>query len=224
MKIQIKKTKGQEDRPWHQDFRNPESLPDIKVIRTRFFLNFIAFLIPAIVAIFWVLEELNLGALRDEITKLEDEKTSMRSSNDELVTISREFMKESAKIESLNDYYYNLFPVSDYLLTLSDRASEDMVISSLELKKTNRVEGSKVEDVWESQISGYIAQGSQEAINAVNQFVEEIQEEELLDPFLDEAFLDNLARDQITDTFNFVVSVSMSDTNKTEGKVEQFYL
>lgn len=220
MKIKIRKTKGEEESPWHQDFRNSEALPDIKVIRTRFFLNFVAFLIPACVAILWILQELNLGALREEITKLEDEKTSMTNSNQALVALSRDFMKESAKIESLDSYYYNLFPVSDYLLTLSERASEEMVISSLELKKTNRIDGTKVIDIWESQISGYVTQGSQEAITAVNAFVEEIGEDQLLAPFVEEAFLDNLARDQITDTFNFVVSISMSDTDGIKGEVK----
>lgn len=218
MKIQIKKTKSKEDTPWHQDFRDVESLPDIKVIRTQFFVNFIALIVPLCVAIIWILQEVNLGALREEIAKMEDEKTSMKGSNEELVALSRDFMKESAKIESLDDYYYNLFPVSDYLLTLSERVPEDMVVSSLALKKANRIEGSEVLEVWESQVIGYVAHGNQEAITAVNKFVEEMGKEELLAPHLEEAFLDNLTRDQITDTLNFVVSISLSEVGKAKGK------
>ena len=42
-------------------------------------------------------------------------------------------------------------------------------------------------------------------------------QEELLKPHLDEAFLDNLVRDQETDTLNFVVSITMLDNEQTEG-------
>ena len=121
-------------------------------------------------------------------------------------------MKESAKVESLDDYYFNLFPLSDYLMTVSDRVAEDMVVSSLELKKSNRVQGTDVVDVWESRIAGYVGQGDQGAITRVNNFVEEMGDEDLLKPHIDEAFLDNLVRDQETDTLNFVVSITMMDS------------
>ena len=145
MKLPIKKNKTQEQFPWHQDFRNAEALPDIKVIRTRFFVNFIALVIPLFVAVVWIQQEMTLGALRGEIAELETEKSSMQASNKELIELSRDFMKESAKIESLDEYYYNLFPLSDYLVTLSDQVGEDMVVSSMEIKKANRVQGNDVE-------------------------------------------------------------------------------
>lgn len=158
---------------------------------------------------------MSLNYLKGSIAELAEEKASMQSTNNELVDLSREFLKESAKIESLDEYYYNLFPVSDYLVTLSDQVREDMVVSSLELKKSNRVSGNDVIDVWESRIAGYVAHVDQEAITRVNNFVEEIGKEELLEPHIDEAFLDNLARDQETDTLNFVVSITMLDSDLT---------
>ncbi len=218
MKIPIKKSKALSQSPWHQDFRNAEALPDIKVIRTQFFVNVVAIVIPLFVAIMWIQNEVSLNSLKGSIADLQEEKTSMQSSNAELVELSREFMKEPAKIESLDGYYYNLFPVSDYLVTLSDQVGEDMVVSSLELKKSNRVAGNDVIDVWESRIAGYVAQGDQGAITRVNSFVEDIGKEELLEPHIDEAFLDNLSRDQETDTLNFVVSITMVDNEQTGGK------
>lgn len=217
MKIPIKKTKVQADSPWHQDFRNPEALPDIKVIRTQFFVNFVAIVIPLFVAVIWVQKEVSLNALKDDIEALDKEKQSMQATNDELVQLSRNFMKESAKIESMDEYYYNLFPLSDYLVTISDRVAEDMVVSSMEIKKSNRVRGNDVVDVWESRIAGYVAHGDQGAITRVNNFVEEIGDEALLKPHIDEAFLDNLARDQETDTLNFVVSITMMDSELIGG-------
>jgi hypothetical protein len=86
------------------------------------------------------------------------------------------------------------------------------VISTMELKKANRVEGSEVLDTWESQISGYVILEDQTAVSHVNQFLGELREEELIAEYLDDAFLDNLSRDQVTDTLNFVVSIVMSDT------------
>ena len=221
MKIPIKKTKTQELVPWHQDFRNTESLPDIKVIRTRFFINFVALVVPLFISIMWIQKELSLGAIRGEINDLEGEKSTMQATNDELVDLSREFMKESAQIESLDEFYFNLFPLSDYLVTLSEQVGEDMVVSSMEIKKANRIQGNDVVDVWESRISGYVTQGEQgAATNRVNNFVEEIGKDDLLAPHLDEAFLDSLSRDQTTDTLNFVVSITLSGTDKTGGDAE----
>ena len=215
MKIPIKKSVAQAQSPWHQDFRNPDVLPDIKVIRTRFFVNFVAFVLPLFVGVMWIQKEIALNGLKGNIEDLKEERASMQASNSELVDLSREFMKESAKIESLDGYYYNLFPLSDYIVTLSERVAEDMVVSSMDIKKSNRVQGTDVVDVWESRIAGYVTKGDQGAITRVNNFVEEIGGEELLKPHIDEAFLDSLARDQKTDTLNFVVSITMLDTEQT---------
>jgi hypothetical protein len=212
MKIPTKKSKQAAEAPWHQDFRNVDALPDIKVIRTRFFVNLIAVVVPLFIATLWVQQELSLSTVRSEIAELENEKKSLEASNTNLVGLSRNFVEEAAKIESLDDYYYNLFSVSDYLVSLSKRVSEDMVISTMELKKANRVEGSEVLDTWESQISGYVILEDQTAVSHVNQFLGELREEELIAEYLDDAFLDNLSRDQVTDTLNFVVSIVMSDT------------
>jgi hypothetical protein len=221
MKNPIKKTKHKEVFPWHQDFRDTESLPDIKVIRTQFFVNFIAFVIPLFVAVLWIQKEVALGSLRADIADLNAKKVTMEASNNQLIALSRDFTKESARIESLNDYYYNLFPVSEYLATLSEEVSSGMVLSSVDIKKGNRIVGNDVVDTWLSKVSGYVDLGNTGAITAVNAFVEEIGKEGLLTPFLDEAFLDNLSRDQITDTLNFVVSITMSDTKKDGEKVKK---
>ena len=217
MKIPTKKKKALANSPWHQDFRNADALPDIKVIRTRFFVNFVALVIPLFVATMWIQKEVALNTLKSDIQELETDKSSMQASNNALVELSREFMKESAKIESLDEYYWNLFPLSDYLVTLSDKVGEEMVVSTMELKKSNRVSGNDVVDVWESRIAGYVAQGDQGAITRVNNFVEEVGQVELLKPHIDEAFLDNLVRDQETDTLNFVVSITMADNDQDGG-------
>ncbi|MCZ6675599.1 MAG: hypothetical protein O7C75_21935 [Verrucomicrobia bacterium] len=221
MKIPLKKTKKEAVAPWHQDFRNTESLPDIKVIRTRFFVNVVSVVLPLIVGILWIQNELSLGVLRGDIAELEVTKVSMNTSNQALVALSRDFIMESAKIESLDDYYFNLFPVSDYMVVLSEKVPEEMIISSVELKKGNRINGNEVIDIWESQISGYVAQSSQESITFVNDLVEDIEQEELFTPYLEQAFLENLSRDQASDTLNFTVSITMSDTGKNAGEVTQ---
>ena len=221
MKIQIKKSKQTVDAAWHQDFRNPDSLPDIKVIRTRFFVNFVAIVVPLFVGIMWIQQELSWSSIRGDIEKLENEKSGMNSSNTELVSLSRDFLKESAKVESLEGYYHNLFPLSDYLESIARQVPADMVISSMDLKKSNRIDGDNVVDTWESRISGYAVQENQNAVSHVNKFVEDLREEELLATYLEEAFLDNLSRDQITDTLNFVVSITMFDSEKAEGGDEK---
>ncbi|MDA1064883.1 MAG: hypothetical protein O3C43_00105 [Verrucomicrobia bacterium] len=221
MKINIKKRKQKAVAAWHQDFRNPDALPDIKVIRTRFFVNVVAIVVPLFVAILWVQQELSLSSIRDDIGKLEDEQAALDSSNTELVSLSRDFLKESSKVESLEKYYHNLFPLSDYLEAIAVQVPVDMVISSMDLKKSNRVDGDDVVDTWESRISGYVVQEGQSAVSHVNKFVEDLRKEELLAAHLNEAFLDNLARDQITDTLNFVVSITMSEGTQSEGSDEK---
>ncbi|MCB1120071.1 MAG: hypothetical protein KJT03_00865 [Verrucomicrobiae bacterium] len=220
MKISLKKAKAKESSPWHQDFRNPETLPDIKVIRTQFFVNFVAIVIPLFVATMWVQKEVLLGSLRSDIAKLEEKKDAMQSSNSNAVGLSRDFVKESAKIESLDSYYYNLFPVSEYLAALSEHITDEMVLTSVDVKKGNRIDGNDVVEIWQSNVSGYVEHGNTGAITAVNKLVEDISKDELLVPVLDHAFLDNLSRDQNTDTLNFVVSITMSDTKKDGGDAE----
>ena len=72
MKIPTKKSKQAAEAPWHQDFRNVDALPDIKVIRTRFFVNLIAVVVPLFIATLWVQQELSLSTVRSEIAELEN--------------------------------------------------------------------------------------------------------------------------------------------------------
>ena len=221
MKIQIKGTKRELGTPWHQDFRNPESLPDIKVIRTQFFLNFVAVLLPMVVAIFWVQKEMAISVLKGDIEKLESQKTSMKADNAKLVGYSRDFMKESAKLDVLGDYYYNLFSVSEMIAGISEKVPEEITLSSVRIEKGTRVVGKEVHDIWESQIVGFISQESQDAINVVNSFVEELEKVDVFAPYLEQAFLDSLNRDQATDTLNFIVSLTYSEQGVEEKEVVQ---
>ena len=126
MKIPIKGPKKVVQTPWHQDFKNQEALPDIKLIRTQFFLNFIGLMLPLIVAVIWIQNEVSLNVLKADIAKLDGEKAGMQASNNDLVALSREFLKESAKIVSLDEYYYNLFPSSEFLAAISERVPEEI--------------------------------------------------------------------------------------------------
>ena len=89
---------------WHADFRLVESLPDTKVIRTKFIVNFF------FLGIFFVLlgivgyREINKIGLRQSIESLQSEVDTRSSSNRELASLSRDFRTLANRADDIRSF------------------------------------------------------------------------------------------------------------------------
>ncbi len=220
MKLQLKKNSPVKNSPWRIDFKRAENLPDIKVIRTSFFLNAISFILPAIIIIFWAQAEITLSGVNEELSRLSEEQNSKVGGDRQLVKLSSSFDAEVGKIQSLEQYKFNLFEGSEFILAVSQCSSGNIILNSIKVDKTARVSGGKVKkvvNVWESALTGYVVEAGVEATSVVNGFVETIKQQELWAELIEDVFVENLTRDATTGALNFKVRMTFV---KPEGEAK----
>jgi len=208
------KAKVAAENPWHTDFRNTELLPDIKVIRTHFFVNLITVFIPLIILVFWVLDEVQMAAIKDSISGLETQVSGKKDADEAYLALSKEFDKETAKIRAMEEFYTNLFPASDLMLALSEVMEDNMSLSRFSLAKSITKDRRKTVESWGGQMSGYVAMESEEATAVVNRFAENIRTMELFAPYISEPYeqvqIEVLSRDKTTNSLNFTIRFSLN--------------
>jgi len=89
---------------WHADFRLVESLPDTKVVRTKFLVNF--FFLSIFFALLGLVgySEINKIGLRQSIESLQAEVDTRSSANRQLEALSRDFRTLANRVDEINSF------------------------------------------------------------------------------------------------------------------------
>lgn len=97
--------KGEIQPHWRPDFRNPSTLPDIKVIRTDFIVNGIA-IACLLVAVFLAgRQEYTIMGLGGESKQLSSEIQAGERADKQAVALSQRFRDAGKAIEDLERFY-----------------------------------------------------------------------------------------------------------------------
>ena len=89
---------------WHADFRLVDALPDTKVIRTKFLVNFIFLGLFCILLGFIGYREINKIGLRQSIESLQAEVDTRSGPNRQLAILSRDFRFLSNRLDDVNKF------------------------------------------------------------------------------------------------------------------------
>lgn len=146
------KAKPPVDVAWRPDFRMPDRLPDIKPVRTDFFINFAAlsFALFAIFVTFF--QEYNIQHSSSEISRKLDELRSKASKQDEYFRDNVAFTKHEATLKEFVLFYSKQISVSDLLVLLSRETPKGITLESVRQSPQPR---DKV-IVTAIEISGYV--------------------------------------------------------------------
>src|SRR5581483_6069762 len=87
---------------WHPNFRNAEALPDIKPVRTAFFVNGAAIFITVGLAVYFVLHELQLRQLKLQLAATENQIARTKKESDLAVAEFKKFQTEEARINEVD--------------------------------------------------------------------------------------------------------------------------
>jgi len=119
----LKKTDGEKSSerqviPWRPDFRDVNSLPDIKTVRTHFFLNLVAVTIAGSLLLFFVYRELGVSAARASLEDLEGRIASAMPASEKARATYRLFLNEEARFNEANALVQDPFRFSKFALHL----------------------------------------------------------------------------------------------------------
>ncbi len=119
---------------WHPNFRNYDKLPDIKVVRTAFFINFAAIAVAAALAIYFGFQEWQLRVLRSHAAGVERRIGTDKPASEHAVALFKKFKAEEAKINEVEAFISSRPIVSDLILHIGATLPPNMAVDSFDLR------------------------------------------------------------------------------------------
>lgn len=119
MKLPHKKSAVLTIAHWHPDFRDVASLPDLKVVRTSFFVNVVCVTIAVIVLLATSYREYDAFNMRSEIETAELAIAANSARNTELLAINKEFSDADRRFKEADKFQDAPFVASELLMALS---------------------------------------------------------------------------------------------------------
>ena len=124
---------------WHPNFRNYEKLPDIKVVRTAFFINGAAISVALALLIYFGAQEWQLHGLNVQLADWQRQIDQNKPGSDRALAIYKKFQAEEAKIAEVDAFVKSKQLVSDLLLHLGQTLPANIAFDGLDLRDTGLV-------------------------------------------------------------------------------------
>jgi hypothetical protein len=124
---------------WHPNLRNHERLPDTKVVRTLFFVNFVAIMIAASLLLYFCYQEYRIKNLSRQAVEWQTQIDTNKKSAAQAVILSKKFADEEAKIDELNEFLKQRLGLSEFLLHLGSTLPAELAINKVELVSKDRI-------------------------------------------------------------------------------------
>lgn len=194
---------------WRPDFREVETLPDLKTIRTSFFLNMSALAVALAVILFTVHREWTAASLQRTLQDVATRTAEAEAPSKKAVSDYALFEVERKKFEEIKKLNGGAFRLSDFVINLADLLPSNIWLNKFELRSGAQ-----------TLLLGASIEGQDAASNAaVSDFEKSLRSNEALRVHFSEIQLINVARDQISDrlVFEFLFTFKQPAVKPTAG-------
>ena len=185
-----KKTKATSATPqmpaWHPSFRNYERLPDIKVIRTVFFVNSAAITVALAIFTVFIFKEYHLYSLRRQVADVRAQSDRDKPGSDQAIALFKKFQSEEKKILEVDAFLKARPLLSDLLLQIGQTLPKNIALNSLDLHDNGLV--------MRGSVRGAPELASGEASN----YVEQLRGDKAIKVLFDEVTLTSISRNAQT--------------------------
>ena len=121
---------------WHPNFRNYEKLPDIKVVRTAFFINVGAITITLALLTYFGFQEWNLHTLQGQVADWQRQIAQDKGGSDKAIALFKKFEAQQAKFQEVDAFIKSKPLVSELLMRLGQTLPNNIAIDSFDLRDT----------------------------------------------------------------------------------------
>lgn len=119
---------------WHPNFRDYEKLPDVKVVRTAFFVNAVAIVAVLSLAIYFSVHEWQLHVIRLQVNEWQQQIDQKKRPSAEAVALFKKFQAEEVKGGEVDAFIKTRPIVSDILLRLAETLPENIAFDEFDLR------------------------------------------------------------------------------------------
>jgi hypothetical protein len=139
--LSLLKKKSDADAPpalpaWHPNFRNYKKLPDVKVVRTAFFVNGIAILAAVTLGAYVGFREYQLNVVNVQIAQVQAQIDRDKKVSDQAVALFKKFQAEEAKVMEVETFLKSKPLVSTLILRLAQTLPQNIAIDNIDLRDT----------------------------------------------------------------------------------------
>lgn len=181
---------------WHPNFRNFDQLPDIKVVRTTFFVNGLAILLASVLLIYVVYREVELATLKSDTELAQNHADANKGASDHAVMLYRNFQAEEKRVQELQQFLAgSKIIVSELLLELGGSLPEAVKLSNVDYRASGVT------------IRGGIQASSEEGAGIAVKYVEELKKNPYFSKFFTSIKLVSILRDPGTGQIRFEIAL-----------------
>ena len=191
---------------WRPNFRDYESLPDLRVVRTQFFLPTLLVALAVGFASYLASREYKAIYLRSEIDAIEAEINEHDVNHAAKVAENAEFMAFERGLDEISEFVDGQLVGSDFLLAVSSRIMEGMYLTRVEYASELVT------------IEGNLEVPAEEASRIVDGFMKALQEGEVVQGKLTDYKLTSLERVAATGLIRFRIEVGPKPDPKAKAK------
>lgn len=119
---------------WHPNFRNYEKLPDIKVVRTAFFVNALAILVTLSLLTYLGFREYNVRIHTKQIAEVQAQIDRNKKASDQAIALFKKFQAEETKTLEVNTFVTSKPMVSVLLLRIAQTLPKNIAVDNLDLR------------------------------------------------------------------------------------------
>jgi hypothetical protein len=196
MNLLVKKSAPPALPNWHPNFRHVEALPDLKVIRTSFFVNVLFITIATAALLFTAFREYAAFSMRAEIREAERHMEELGPRNGTLLALSREFTEAHRKFNEATEFTKAPFIGSELLVALSRSLPATMDFTSVIYEDKRLV------------LRGTVRGASDSASNEVTRYLDVLRQDPLIGANFPDVSTKGLVRDPRSQELNFDILLS----------------
>ncbi len=195
---------------WHPNFRNVETLPDIKAIRTDFIVNWGIVLVAAVLLMLFLKNEFSAFAVGRDIKEIETKISENTGANNNNLKLSGQFANSSKEVTELAAFTKVLAKPSGFLLALAEIKPEEMLMQSVSYNSQIINLGNRKTAPGKLVSLQCTVNGSPAAVTQlVTEYVETIKNLEIINEYVYKVELQSLERDENLGLFNCSIRVEL---------------
>jgi hypothetical protein len=135
----LSNSKKATQRLWRPDFRDAQTLPDTKVIRTGFLLNFVAIALALGCMTLYGMREYSLQTLNRSVRQIERQVAEGTPQNRKILDINKRFRQSAEIVGEAVAFDQQALRFHPFLSQVSDSLQEGMVLSSIDMQNSAEI-------------------------------------------------------------------------------------
>jgi len=120
---------------WHPNFRNYEKLPDVKVVRTAFFINGVSIFLAVTLLVYSAFREWQIQVIGGQVTEIQAQISRDKGASDQAIALFRKFQADEARAGEVETFLQSKPVVSALLLRLAQTLPKDVAFDSFDLRE-----------------------------------------------------------------------------------------